>query len=114
MCRPDFDSPSIFCRLLDAKRGGFFSITPPSNLTFTTKQQYLPSTNILQTRYIHEEAVVDLIDFFPRPKNSSVIAKSVKQMPFRETIKVQDELKRWLVRRVECIRGEAELGKALV
>lgn len=32
-------------------------------------------------------------------------------MPFRESVKVQDELKKWLVRRVECIRGEFDLGK---
>lgn len=79
-------------------------------MTFTTKQQYLPSSNILQTRYINEEGVVDIIDFFPRPKNSSVIAKVSKQTPFREAVKVQDELKKWLVRRVECIRGAVDLG----
>lgn len=109
MCWPDFDSPSIFCRLLDKDKGGYFSITPPENKTYTTKQQYLPSSNILQTRYIHEEGVVDLVDFFPRPKDSRVVTKVPKQMPYREAVTVQDELKRWLVRRVECIRGEADL-----
>ncbi len=79
-------------------------------MTFTTKQQYLPSSNILQTRYIHEEGVVDLVDFFPRPKDSHVVAKAPKQTSFREAIKVQDELKKWLVRRVECIRGKVDLG----
>jgi hypothetical protein len=80
-------------------------------MTFTTKQQYLPSSNILQTRYISEEGVVDLIDFFPRPRNTNVVAKLPKAMPFRESISVQDELKRWLVRRVECIRGSMDIGK---
>lgn len=109
--RPDFDSPSVFCRLLDADKGGYFSICPPHGATFTTKQQYLPSSNILQTRYIHEDGVVDLIDFFPRPKNSNVMTKvASKQMPYREAIMVQDELKKWLVRRVECIRGTVDLG----
>jgi GH15 family glucan-1,4-alpha-glucosidase len=113
--RPDFDSPSVFCRLLDAEKGGYFSIHPPNGATFTTKQQYLPSTNILQTRYINEEGVVDLIDFFPRPKNSNVMTKAVsKQMPYREAVEVQDELKKWLVRRVECIRGAVDLGKDLI
>jgi hypothetical protein len=79
-------------------------------MTFTTKQQYLPSSNILQTRYISEEGVVDLLDFFPRPRNSKVVAKLPKSMPFRESVSVQDELKRWLVRRVECIRGSMDLG----
>jgi hypothetical protein len=80
-------------------------------MTFTTKQQYLPSSNILQTRYICEEGVVDLLDFFPRPRHSSVVAKLPKAMPFRESVSVQDELKRWLVRRVECIRGSMDLGR---
>jgi GH15 family glucan-1,4-alpha-glucosidase len=111
LCRPSFDSPSVFCRLLDKDKGGYFSIAPPVNLECTTKQQYLPSSNILQTRYIHDEGVVDLVDFFPRPKNSNVVAKVPKQMPFRESVEVQDELKKWLVRRVECIRGEFDLGK---
>lgn len=52
---------------------------------------------------------MDLIDFFPRPKNSSVLSKQ-KQLPFRETVIVQDELKKWLVRRVECIRGFVDIG----
>jgi len=109
--RPEFDSPSLFCRLLDSEKGGHFSICPPNDVQFTTKQQYLPSTNILQTRYIHDEGVIDLVDFFPRPKNSNVLAKAtLKQMPYREAITVQDELKKWLVRRVECIRGEMDIG----
>lgn len=35
-------------------------------------------------------------------------------MPFREGISVQDELKKWLVRRVECIRGKVDLGKYIL
>ena len=109
--RPDFDSPSVFCRLLDEKKGGHFSISPPSEITCTTKQQYLPSSNILQTRYIHDDGVVDVVDFFPRPKNSKVLAKGFRQNAFRETMSVQEELKKWLVRRVECIRGSLSLGR---
>ncbi|KAK8082237.1 glycosyl hydrolase family 15 [Apiospora saccharicola] len=90
---PDFDSPSLFCRLLDKDKGGYFSIAPNDNdaPSCTTKQQYLPSSGILQTRYIHEDGVVDL------------------QNAYREAQSVQEELKRWLVRRVECIRGRLAL-----
>ncbi|EAQ92605.1 conserved hypothetical protein [Chaetomium globosum CBS 148.51] len=109
MCWPEFDSPSIFCRLLDKDKGGYFSIHPAANLSCTTKQQYLPSSNILQTRYIHEDGVVDLVDFFPRPKNAKVIFKGPKQGAYREMTSVQEELKQWLVRRVECIRGRLQL-----
>jgi GH15 family glucan-1,4-alpha-glucosidase len=109
--RPEFDSPSIFCRLLDKDKGGYFSIHPAAHLSCTTKQQYLPSSNILQTRYIHEDGVVDLVDFFPRPKNASVLFKGPKQSAYREVTSVQEELKQWLVRRVECIRGRLQLGQ---
>lgn len=110
--RPDFDSPSVFCRLLDKDKGGHFSIHPRTDLSCTIKQQYLPSSNILQTRYIHEVGVVDIVDFFPRPKNADVIAKGPRQSVFREATSVQEELKKWLVRRVECIRGQLSLGPA--
>ncbi|KAF7538662.1 hypothetical protein G7Z17_g12586 [Cylindrodendrum hubeiense] len=104
MCWPDFDSPSVFCRLLDKNIGGYFSISPPQDFSCTTKQQYLPSSCILQTRYIHEDGVVDLVDFFPRPKSAQVMTRDYKQGAYREATKVQEELKKWLVRRVECIR----------
>ncbi|KFA48556.1 hypothetical protein S40293_00400 [Stachybotrys chartarum IBT 40293] len=109
MCWPDFDSPSVFGRLLDKQKGGHFSIAPPANFVCTTKQQYLPSSCILHTRYIHEDGVVDLVDFFPRPESAQVLTKGYKHSAFRESVRVQRELKRWLVRRVECIRGSMTL-----
>lgn len=108
--RPEFDSPSVFCRLLDKDKGGHFSIHPAAHVSCTTKQQYLPSSNILQTRYIHEDGVVDVVDFFPRPKSGKVIFKGPKQSAYREMTSVQEELKQWLVRRVECIRGRLQMG----
>ncbi|KAL6898139.1 glycoside hydrolase family 15 protein [Trichoderma evansii] len=110
MCWPDFDSPSVFCRLLDKNKGGYFSISPPDEFGCTTKQQYLPSSCILQTRYIHEDGVVDIVDFFPRPKSAKVMTKGYKQNAYREAINVQEELKKWVVRRVECIRGSLPIN----
>ncbi|KAL0960423.1 hypothetical protein HGRIS_005466 [Hohenbuehelia grisea] len=49
-CVPNFDSPSIFARILDKDKGGHFSITP--TISFTTKQNYLPSSNVLQTKCV--------------------------------------------------------------
>jgi GH15 family glucan-1,4-alpha-glucosidase len=111
MCWPDFDSPSVFCRLMDQAKGGHFSIAPPEELGCTIKQQYLPSSCILQTRFIHEDGVVDLVDFFPRPKNAQVMTRGYKQSAYREATNVQEELKKWLVRRVDCIRGSMTLGE---
>lgn len=104
--RPDFDSPSVFCRLLDKNKGGYFSISPAEDAVFTTKQQYLPSSCVLQTRYIHEGGVVDLIDFFPRPKSTQVTKKDI----YRRADNIEEEMKKWLVRRVECVRGSMILG----
>ncbi|KAI1757250.1 Six-hairpin glycosidase-like protein [Xylaria castorea] len=109
MCWPDFDSPSIFCRLLDKDKGGYFSIAPPDPTSCTAKQQYLPSSAILQTRYINEDGVVNLVDFFPRPKNANILTPTTAQTSYRETRSVPEELKKWLVRRVECIRGQFTL-----
>lgn len=100
----------MFCRLLDKDKGGHFFISPPPDVNCTTKQQYLPSSCILQTRSIHEDGVVDVVDFFPRPKSTQVTTRGVKLNAYREVTKVQDELKKWLVRRVECIRGSMNLG----
>ncbi|CRG90708.1 putative protein C4H3,03c [Talaromyces islandicus] len=70
MCWPVFDSPSIFCRLLDKNKGGHFSITVEHGQGAPiSKQRYLPYTNILETRWIHEEGVVNLYDFFPVSNN---------------------------------------------
>ncbi|KAI0600773.1 Six-hairpin glycosidase-like protein [Biscogniauxia sp. FL1348] len=108
-CRPEFDSPSVFCRLLDKDKGGYFSIAHQDPASCTTKQQYLPTSAILQTRYIHEDGVVDLVDFFPRPKNANILVPSRLHNSYREARSVLEELKKWLVRRAECIRGQLTL-----
>lgn len=59
-----FDSPTIFCKLLDADKGGSFSIEPQLNAA-VTKQLYLPNTNVLVTRFLAEEGIVEIIDYMP-------------------------------------------------
>ena len=48
-CCPRFDSPSVFAAILDAARGGRFSLKPGGE-DWTTKQLYFPDTNVLVTR----------------------------------------------------------------
>ena len=55
---PRFDSPTIFCRLLDNENGGSFSITPLMSGT-VTKQLYMPDTNVLVPRFFAEEGIAD-------------------------------------------------------
>jgi GH15 family glucan-1,4-alpha-glucosidase len=64
MCFPDFDSPTIFAALLDAKRGGFFRIAPVRG-QYNKKQLYLPDSNILLTRFLSDTGIAEVIDFMP-------------------------------------------------
>ena len=42
------------------------------------------------------------------------MTQGYKPGAFREATKVQEELKKWLVRRVECIRGSLSIGTTIV
>ncbi len=64
MCLPRFDSPTVFGRLLDADKGGFFAFECITDNT-QHKQLYLPGTNILLTRYLSEDGIAELTDFMP-------------------------------------------------
>ena len=54
--------------------------------------------------------MADVIDFFPRPRDNYTVVRNAKQVASRESVKVTEELKKWLVRRVECIRGKVQIG----
>jgi GH15 family glucan-1,4-alpha-glucosidase len=116
MCWPDFDSPSVFARMLDNDKGGHFTISPAGDALSTTKQHYLPSSNILQTRYLREDGVMNVVDFFPRPNDKSRDAEfhaSVLKGKQRGEVLTngaeRPDLKKWLIRRVECMRGEIDV-----
>src|SRR4030081_1790879 len=64
LCYPHFDSPTVFAALLDDERGGCFQIQPQLKLRHV-RQLYLPDTNILLTRFLAEEGVVELTDYMP-------------------------------------------------
>jgi len=50
-CCPRFDSPSVFAAILDADDGGLFRISPECD-GWSSKQLYLPDTNVLITRFL--------------------------------------------------------------
>ncbi len=64
-CMPAFDAPSVFGALLDAEKGGFFSIAPHATPEMRQNQYYLPETNILITRFFTTEGVGEITDFMP-------------------------------------------------
>jgi GH15 family glucan-1,4-alpha-glucosidase len=85
-CAPRFDSPSVFGSLLDANRGGHFTVRPTADV-FTSKQMYLPDTAVLITRFLTEGGVGEIVDFMP-------VAGAVESDRHR------------LVRLIRCVRGE--------
>ncbi|GKZ82892.1 hypothetical protein AnigIFM56816_007718 [Aspergillus niger] len=114
MCWPVFDSPSIFCRILDKEKGGHFSITPDRRLKNPlSKQRYRPYTNMLETRWIHEEGVMNILDYFPiaKPK-PHVVEKGLPQWCrcYQNKGSAQYQACRsGMVRKAECVRGEMEI-----
>ncbi len=66
-CLPDFDSPSIFGRILDESNGGFFSIEPVEPCK--TEQYYLRNTNVLETVFKTKQGKFKVTDFMPRDQN---------------------------------------------
>ncbi len=64
-CIPSFDAPSVFGSLLDAEKGGSFSIAPQDTPETRHLQYYLPETNILITRFLTHDGVGEVTDFMP-------------------------------------------------
>lgn len=65
-CFPDFDSPSVFAKILDTDKGGSFSFIVDSK--YHIKQKYIEHTNILSTTFKSREGEFEVIDFMPRYK----------------------------------------------
>jgi GH15 family glucan-1,4-alpha-glucosidase len=65
-CLPDFDSPSVFAKLLDNEKGGFFSFFVDDKYRVT--QKYIYWTNVLCTEFKSVQGTFEVIDFMPRYK----------------------------------------------
>ncbi len=65
LCWPRFDSSPVFGALLDEERGGVFSVQPSSQ-AFESRQEYVPNTNIIQTRFTSAKGVFEVTDCAPR------------------------------------------------
>ena len=91
------DADPVFCRLLDADRGGFWSIRPGGE--FQTKRSYLPDSNILSTVFTTADGEVALTDFMPVGRALDAGAHDYVSL----------NAPAWLVRRVEGLKGSVEL-----
>ena len=63
-CLPQFDSPSVFGKILDDQKGGAFKIV--CDQSYQISQKYLEKTAILLTRFDNGTDVFQLLDFMPR------------------------------------------------
>jgi GH15 family glucan-1,4-alpha-glucosidase len=91
MSFPRFDSPTIFASLLDADKGGYFSIEPQIG-EYKNKQLYIPGTAILLTRFFSDSGIAEIIDFMPLDSDdktkASTIVRKVKAVRGNITFKM--------------------------
>lgn len=64
LCFPFFDSPSLFGRILDKDKGGYFKICGVD--TVSCRQTYLYDTAILKTVFQTKTGVFEVRDYMPR------------------------------------------------
>src|SRR5215475_4269597 len=77
LCYRDFDSPTVFAALLDDRKGGRFAIQPQLT-NMRVRQLYLPETNILITRFLADEGVVELMDCMPMKEDTAELNELVR------------------------------------
>ena len=63
LCWPRFDSPAVFCRLLDAREGGWFRVGPVGQ--YKSSRSYAPATNVLLSTFETGGGSFRLTDFMP-------------------------------------------------
>jgi GH15 family glucan-1,4-alpha-glucosidase len=86
---PGLDSPSVFGALLDAERGGSFTLSPTE--PFRAARRYLPGTNVLETTFTTGGGMVRILD--------AMSLNGAGLGPFRE-----------LQRRVEGLSGRVTMA----
>ncbi len=66
-CLPNFDSSSVFAKILDEQIGGSFEILVDES--YEISQKYISQTNILVTEFSNGVDCFEIIDYMPRYKN---------------------------------------------
>jgi GH15 family glucan-1,4-alpha-glucosidase len=93
LCWPQFDSSSIFGRILDRDKGGHWTIRPADD--FQVKRNYVHNSNVLQTCFTCSSGEATLTDLMP-----------VCSEDFKRTALLPDHQ---LMREIRCTRGQIQV-----
>ena len=94
-CPGRFDAPAVFCRLLDANKGGYLRTAPSG--AFSVERRYRGPTNVLETTFSAQGGRVRATDLMPIHQRTSN----------RQGYDVGASHR--LLRRLEGLQGEVEL-----
>lgn len=89
---PELATPPMFAALIDARRGGRFSLRPEG--PFSASRSYIDDTNVLRTRFATPDGEVDVVD--------ALVTGIAGRLPWMQ-----------LVRRVEGVRGAVAMRWAV-
>ena len=89
LCMPRFDSPSVFARILDAKRGGEMAVRPLDR-PFECLQQYDPDTNVLESLFFAKDGRLRVMDYMPWSDDPRASIREVH-------------------RRIDCVSGSVDV-----
>ena len=98
LCAPRFDSPPLFCPLLDATRGGVFVIAPDEIIE--ARQRYQDDDAVLVTEMRGRAGLVRVTDLLPLAEDA-------------ELSEMRDAGRAELLRMVEVLDGEVNLTIAI-
>ncbi|MEV4331796.1 glycoside hydrolase family 15 protein [Streptomyces sp. NPDC049597] len=90
LCLPDLDSPAVFGAVLDAVRGGRFTLAP--SVPYRTERRYVPGTNVLETTFVTADGTARVTDALTLHDDTTLT-------PMRE-----------LLRRVDGLSGSVPLA----
>ncbi|HEX4578945.1 MAG TPA: glycoside hydrolase family 15 protein [Candidatus Dormibacteraeota bacterium] len=94
LCLPRFDNPSIFGRVVDARRGGYWQVSPVDE--HRAQQRYRDHSNILETLFATAGGTAVVTDFMPIDEDTAAQHASLHRDPR-------------VVRIIECLAGSITL-----